>query len=387
MMAHITLIRMTVSVLSAAVIMGCGTPAPPTASRPTVATIASTPVAPPTAIAAVASTPTQSIAATSVPQPTEIPVSPTPSAQSTLTILPLNYEVKDAGDGWNDATIDLVYKNTSDQAIPPICLILLPQPQEDYKRFTGDRCGNLQLLIIKQAIVETREGKNYPVEKAEGTSVVINIGDPNFAIPPGIPFKHEIFGLGSFGKSTDRLSFRFAQAAHPTRLVLQVEPNQGYSDITFDLEAVPQQFPAPDWSQYQVKPISDLAKAPLVDNPDGLKVTFDGKCFYGPVSGFEGQYAHIPFSVINRNTLDESQGSIVFAYAAYYPDGLFAYQWRDLILFEALKAGPGQTEQHEVTILDRNPTDVLPTHLFLYKEEGKFRSFSEAYELKCSKAS
>jgi hypothetical protein len=367
--------RILINLLMILVIVGCASAPNTSVSSPSNATII--PLAPVQSTNTTPLlTPIQSteIALTSIPlQPTEITTKPTQQPPPKLMLIPFNYVIQDAGEGWNDVTVSIASENTGDPAVSPLCLITrvgLTQMDTD---FLNQHCLDARRVTINTTEVETREGKTYTASDGWGFNGV-QFNNPKIPSPPGFPFDTGV-----------KVTFRVAKAAHPIRLVIKPASDQDYPDIFISLENISNEIPAPDLSHYQVKPISDLANLPLLDVPGKLKVAFSGNCFHGSVSGFSDKATHLPYSIINANQLDEEKDNVDFYLISYYPSGILEYQY---ISFgdREVKAGPGQTVSLEVLLFDVRNGTVLdsekkpPSYFILYDEDNKHW---DIYKLDC----
>lgn len=290
-----------------------------------------------------------------------------------LSIIVFNYQAKDVGEGWKEGTVRLAFENTSDRPLPAQCLIFQKQKEESSWGWSESPCTQVHQVVITDLYIETREGKTYP---AEPPSAEVRLGavgaDPRYTIPPGFPFQHIYRG---WGVSFDTISFRFAQAAHPTRLVLQRETGE---PIILDLTSAPQTVPTPDLSRYTVQPISELAQRAIVDIPGKVKFSFDGQCYHQHISGFYQGGIVLPWTLVNYNQFEAEKVDPDFPYAVYYPEGILNYD--ELLSFE-WEVGPGQTERDEEIILDEDvgEEDVVATHMIVFGKGGELT----VYKLDC----
>lgn len=355
-MKKILVLLCSVSVL--ALLLACGAPATPppapTSAMPTSAR--ATPV----------------IAPTVVPMaPTEIPPPPTTAPATDLQIFPVNLQVQDAGDGWREATLNLAYKNTGAVPMPPLCLVFGETPPGWQSSLSSCPPGSLHFPNI---LVETAEGKTYPGQVAPP---IVTVGDDELKlpVPPQIPFRQ--VATGALGYIFETVKFRFAQAAHPTAVVLS-----GPNEVRLDLNAVPAQVPAPDWKHFQALPVTALTQETLASNSPRVQITFDGTCVYHDISGFYQKGIDLPYTLVNTNALDGESYTIDITYAAYFPSGGLTYRSYPL----PLTIGPGQTEHATVTILDAaidddydgisEPDDeTRASHLLVFGKDGALRVY------------
>lgn len=131
-------------------------------------------------------------------------------------------------------------------------------------------------------------------------------------------------------------------------------------------------------SRYQIKPIKELAAKHLMDETNTLEMAFDGNCIYGGISGFAERGTTIPYTLTNKDKLDQKVGIIDFKSAAYYPEGVLNYD----ITPHDIRLGPGQTEQSYVLLIDIGRSEDSPaTHLVVYEQDGSLT----VYKLDCMK--
>ncbi|MBW7882506.1 MAG: M23 family metallopeptidase [Caldilineaceae bacterium] len=294
-----------------------------------------------------------------------------------LTIHGVNYKTKDVGEGWIEGKLHLGFENTSDEPLPPLCLIF---DKERAEMGGWSRGCPEDSILIEEVYVETAEGKTYP---AEVSPPAIEIGDLALNLPvlPHVPFRHiEII----MGYVFDTVQFRFAQAAHPTALVLK-----GPIEFRVDLTNVPPTLPQPDFSHATVEPISELTKEPLLKPGGNVQGTFAGFCVHKYFPGFYQDGIALPYTLVNPNSLDKEPYEMHFSHAIYYPGGLLRYfiDFTDA----TFNIGPGQTEQGQILLFDadadpdndeilESEDSVRASHLFVFTEDGR----ATVYELDCS---
>lgn len=244
------------------------------------------------------------------PSPTQVPA--TPKAK----LLAYNYTLKDAGDGWNNGTLQLAFGNVSKELVGGEKIVL-----------TG---GN----------VETQEGKTYPVKlyyyDPGGLGANIETQNIDFSelpkvVPPNFRWTKSFQGH----PVTYSIQFRAAVAAHPLRIVFSSRP-----DLGIDLNSVPQslRFPADGTVLSATKPLSALAGKVLADDPRGLLVTLDGTGFQ------EGQRLQLRYTAVNRDKLDSHKANIDKSFLSYfYWDGAVSPEIPQTST-ELVEVGPGQTK-------------------------------------------
>lgn len=291
--------------------------------------------------------------------------------------MPFGYLIREAGNGWKDGTVILGFVNTTDQPLDP-------------------QKVSFQVL---EATVETEEGKTYPaslyfaecpercnVPWKPTTEIKIAWGK-QLPLPSRLPVSMiwvvEPKSPGSRGVQAvyNIVNFRFAQAAHPTRLVLRSPDTTFTIDLSSGM-AIPTPAPLVGFSS---KSLDDLATA-LNQRNSKIQVTF-GKCFllgekYG---GAAINYA-LPYTVTNTNQLDEEKVEAPFG--VWYPSGVYQIDaWThyraDSTAHTVLRiqAGPGQTIAQELWMykgtLGGDPT---PTYLVEYSPD---QTQVQLYELGC----
>jgi hypothetical protein len=207
---------------------------------------------------------------------------------------------------------------------------------------------------VTGATVETQEGKTYPVtvHRVEPNFYDYQAKEIDFSrIPKVIPPHFRWTRLGSSGEEVGYaplgetyglsmgeyyLRFRFATAAHPTRVVFPKRP-----DWNINLGSATQtniSFPA-EASFINSKPMSALAGKVLADDPSGLLVTLDGT---GTMPS-SSQVLELQYTIVNRDKLDAHKANITFPIlAVFFGDGAVSPATSGLGT-ESVEAGPGQT--------------------------------------------
>ena len=297
-------------------------------------------------------------------------VKPTMAASPTLpavlksvadfAILPFFFTTEDAGDGWKVGRVDLAFVNTSDH--------LLEFPRVD----------NIQITV------QTLEGKNYPADLFSflgdpslykmykfGTRGFELPGKPtgllhvegDLPLPRKLPISM-VISPGSNGGVQHVIQFRFAQAAHPTRLLLS-SLNFNY---TIDLLA-----PGAD-SPFPALP-SGLSTSSLVELANALRqVNSKLQIDFGSCAQSE-EYPYdflLPFRVTNANQLDEERLNV--SYAIWYSSGV--YRVSPTSTGPLFKIGPGQTVKDNLKFADWG----VPTYFALYSAD---RTQLSLYRLEC----
>jgi len=244
-------------------------------------------------------------------------------------------------------------------------------------------------LQLSEATVETLEGKTYPANTyfadalytynwTPSNKFLVAWGD-QLPIPPKLPISM-IFARSRTAPNEQTgyqhvrnvVRFRFAQAAHPTQLVLRFTTFKYVLDLSSGTVAPP-------------APPADLPSLPLSDftNAIGrlnsnLQVDF-GQCYLGWTNN---DYYMLPYTVTNTNQLDEEK--LTIDAAVWFSSGV--YVLRRLSEEDEggleLHAGPGQTVKNEFDV-ETDGTRLgwgMPEYLVTYTPE---RSQYQVYKLEC----
>ncbi len=326
---------------------------------------------------------TSSIETPEPPTSTAIPSSPSRTGFS-IPLSGLNYRVQNTGDGWVEGQLDLVYENIGEEVLPPQCLIF----DEERAAANGllSYCPESPRTFISEAYIETNEGVTYP---AEISPAVLRVGDleGGSPIPVGVVFRNVRRPFAS-SYTLDTVTFRFAQAASPTELILVLSGEDGFQrEDRIDLSNVPQALPEAQFAEE--RPISELLTAPIPGDNEEVETTFDGGCSYQEVSIFFKNGYVIPYTFVNQNQYEDESVILNFSYAVYYPGGMLQYSMPEI---EDLSwtIGPGQSEGHRILILDEQADTnfnsmqelddmVAASHLLVYTDQGEV----DAYRLDC----
>lgn len=314
---------------------------------------------------------------------TKVPTNPThenmpPSSppRPDFDIVPFKYTEKDAGDGWKEGVVILGFINITDYPLAP-------------------QKVSFQVL---EATVETIEGKTYPVDLyfAEcpwrcnapwiPSNAFVVAWDDLLPVPPQLPISM-LYAYSPHSPASAQFYsvayfyniawFRFAQAAHPTRLILR-SPTLEFT-IELSVEAATPVPPA----GFSARSLKDLADELNRRNPN-LQITF-GQCAWKK-HNYNISYA-LPYTITNANQFDEEQVDTPFA--LWFPSGYYdMYEWshpernpRNYWLLH-IQAGPGQTVRRDMEMQARLPQEsmTMPTYLVIYSSDQKQ---SQAYKLEC----
>jgi murein DD-endopeptidase MepM/ murein hydrolase activator NlpD len=294
-----------------------------------------------------------------------------PAQSLPVVVLPFDYQEKAIGDGWKIAAVRLYFTNPSGDLIPP------------------------QSLQVTGASVETLQGKTYPADLIDPTSWYfpmlgahreileeylskgqfdwsnpkdIFLGEAaiggKLGIPPGFPWVNAAAGFGSYQYA---VGFRFAEAATPVRVILQLAT---FGDLALELKNVPQQVPDPYPAEVQARPLSELSTLRL-DN-EQFSFAWDGTCVWRIEGWVRNKMVYLPYRIINKNALDEQKIVLDFPYAVYYPGGMIHYHEES---FE-ITVGPGQELRDLYLIaLLISEDDPMPLYLIHYNQDNSITTF------------
>lgn len=259
--------------------------------------------------------------------------SPSPVANRDLiSLVPFDYTLKDAGDGWMDGSVTLAFENKTKKAI------ILENLVFDFKN---------------GILLETNEGTTYPITLVQETSIGIETTQLYFGrmiIPPGFRFYRETFGPGTWFY----LYWQSAVAATPKRITFP-----DYPELDFDLPASQEtnlEFPFTS-APATIDSIAGLEGSVLVNNPQGVISTFTGRCgdvfFFNP--GADPFYDDwlIEFTSTNNDAFQEQTGVYDFTVSAFSRTGDITfgnvYYKYDLNTgtsgyFQEIVLGPGQNQ-------------------------------------------
>jgi hypothetical protein len=318
--------------------------------------------------------------ATTINAPT--PVSRQSTVQNTPTaspskndflIVPFGYDVRDGGEGWKEGSIVLGFVNTSDRLL---------NPQKVVFQFV-------------EATVETLEGKTYPANLYLAglayTDVLTNVFQVALDKLPPIPSKLPISAIAAvlpthgatieYQNFRNIIRFRFAQAAHPTQLILRSPTSKVTIDLSSETESTTPT-PLPGFSAHS---LNNFANAISQLNPR-LQVEI-GECRLRLNDYGNADYYTLPYTATNTNQLDEEQ--LDFAYATWHSTGIYDIYDPALVrnmqgYRQFVKAGPGQTVKGELKWY--GPTfyvyQGLPIYLVVY---GSDQMQVQIYDLGCPK--
>ncbi len=264
---------------------------------------------------------------------------PTQTKKETLAIIPFNYQLKDAGDGWNEGSISIAFENRDD-------FIFYTEFAEAsdviWNPYFSEADGN--------PILETNEGIEYPVSLITSTGSINKI-----KIPPG-------FRFADTGRTT-QISWKSASAATPKRIVFKNNP-----ELSFDIPSNQNEFinfPY-DSPPVPIKSFSSLKDVYLVNDANGISAKFTGRCgnsfWFNPheATNFEnGNTMFLEITSINNNQFDdvESVYDYPYSYTIFGEDGLVEYQdhfGHTPYVSNSIELGPAQSATIYVPIANEN---------------------------------
>lgn len=290
----------------------------------------------------------------------EVPSTPTVREPDLIVV---SYVSQEAGDGWNNGRVSLAFENQDEEYLPS------PFPLESVGAGYYD---------TRDAYVETVEGKTYPVE-------VSSHGEDNFTrkgridisrlppIPPGFTIEGGTtfgFGTGEFGSNYAAwgnlvVRFKFAQAAHPTRIVFPSNPRWN-----IDLTGVTNRrlINATDAPKESFEHLDVLAGEIISDNETST-IMYIG-CRKG---GYLDLDRYLAISVTNKDALDQITVQVVLPAHAIireeqWPSGTGKTEYAVRMNYsdetqETMTIGPGSTEITGIRIGD---TVTETKYLVLY---------------------
>lgn len=279
----------------------------------------------------------------------------------------------DSDPGWNDGSFAIGFMNSSGKMLDAV---------------TG---YGIQIDTIS---VDTREGKTYPGQ-VNNDRIETDFLDVNesavLPILPNIPVHNQRSNYtysGTYGsEAVYVVSFRFAQAAHPTQIHLHFTPTgivvTNGPDLTLDLSSIPSSPPA--YQPDNPRPISELGKALSGEKAGKYKLQFGDKCTvsYNEPNTKRGWHMEMPYTVTNLDQLDQTTEGRGIDYALWFPYG--AVQW--VANGVRIDLGPGQSQDGSMTIAEWEALDEpMPKYLFLYEPSdgsGNYTSFV-TYLLDCA---
>ena len=295
-----------------------------------------------------------------------------------FTLIPFNYVVEDVGDGWNEGWIALAVMNTSGQLLDPL------------------QIPSLSALAVS---IETEEGQSYSGELVEVPGNVssldldgLDVNESNILpVPPCLVYwtTRSDYTYSGYLETRNQISrywirFRFAYAAHPTKVRIQFSPS-GYvtnanPEFVIELSSVTQNLPT--YQPNDIKPISALQQ---VLNRDIAKLNFrvDSTCVirYG-YNGKEGWHMYLPYYAANQDQFNQENAKVEFGYALWFPYGAWNAHWVTL----NLQLGPAQQVQDELELASWESTaEPMPTYLILYEPIGTYGVYQTAstYSIQC----
>lgn len=303
-----------------------------------------------------------SVKITQQPPAVALPISPL------FAIVPFNYIVEDVGDGWNEGWIALSFVNISEQLLDPL---------------------TLPSVSAQSITVETTEGKDYSGQLVEipGNPSAIKIDgiDVNesdvLPVPPGLihwttrdDYTYSGYRGTKFQIARYWIRFRFAHAAHPTRVRMQISPQdiiQGAKpELVFDISTISNNPPA--YEPTVVKPISELSQIISFDKQGKIRFRMGKSCLVTYDQDKRGWHLYLPYSAVNQNQLDQETETIEFGYALWFPYGAWDAQW---VKFN-LRLGPSQQVEGRFELESWEAYDEpLPQYLILYEPIGTYGTY------------
>lgn len=295
-----------------------------------------------------------------------------------FAIVPFNYIVEDVGDGWNEGWIALSFVNLSGRLLDPL---------------------TLPSVSAQSITVETMEGKDYSgqlVETPGNPSAIaidgIDINESDvLPVPPGLihwttrlDYTYSGYGGTKFQIARYWIRFRFAYAAHPTRVRIQLSPQDiiqnAKPELVFDISTISKDPPA--YEPTVVKPISELQNILSFDKQDKIRFQIGRSCLVTYDQDKRGWHLYLPYSAVNQNQLDQETETIEFGYALWFPYGAWDPEWAIL----HLELGPSQQVEDMLELESWNAYDEpLPQYLILYEPIGTYGTYQtvEVFLIQC----
>jgi hypothetical protein len=296
-------------------------------------------------------TETTSPTPTSTPSQTETPtITSSPQPQPTyLALIPYNYRETVLGDGWNGGSLDIAFENISDHYVMA----------NDINRIINNG--------LQGASVETLEGKTYSV----GVNIIYHWdGDLPTILPTGYLVKSAVIEL--YGWSIGGISFKFAQAAHPTRVVFPSHP-----EWDIDLTTVPDLSVFNSFPEENLKSIDSLNGRVIVDQPQQLNVSISNIDYTrGDNSGNTFISIILELTGKNLDQLDDLNTSIDFPFIEVLaPNGSIYLNFEQPVGFVM---GPGQEYKNTYRIFGfGGPYNINDTYYLLVRwSENNYEMFT-----------
>ena len=217
-------------------------------------------------------------------------------------IVPYEYTLEDREKGWKRGTVGLAFENTG----------------------VDVAWGIPQIDLPAGAVVYTKEGPTYPATLYDtcGSSPWIAV-DKIYAMETGpIPrgFRFATAPVPDRGSSCRHaIKWNSASAATPETIHFPDHP-----ELSFALpveQGASIQFPF-DYPPIEVSSFSDLEGTDLVNDPEGVRATFTGRCDCG-------DYRHAAFLDLqfeNNDKFYERAAEFVFGHTNFIPEGRFGHE-------------------------------------------------------------
>jgi hypothetical protein len=304
--------------------------------------------------------------------------SPVISRGPIFSIVPFHYFVEDVGEGWNEEWIALAFTNISGQLLDPL---------------------TIPSLTAEHVSVETEEGKEYLGELVEipgnPSSVEldgIDIDESDILpVPPNLThwttrrdYTYTGFSGEKYQNSRYWIRFRFAYAAHPTRVKIHFTPQGIISEdepyFSFTLSSIGNDPPL--YEPSEVKPISELQGRLSFDKPGRIRFQLSSTCLVRYNEDKKGWHLYLPYSAVNQNQLDQEIEQIEFGYALWFPYGAWDPEWKRI----KIQLGPGQRVDDVIELESwESYSEPLPEYLILYEPIGTYGVYEKTsvYAIQC----
>ena len=306
---------------------------------------------------------------------TESPQNTSSGETLELRLVGYNYQLRDAGDGWNRGRVDLAFENTTSSPFPP------DHPPRSWGASSLDN-----------AYVETEEGRGYPAQvlcQVADTRTgprYEEVDNPFYAMP-AIPPGFCLTGGWAYGDSETpikrwdpnwpgwyygsywgncHLEFRAAGAAHPTVVMFPNRP-----DWTINLvsaSGTSPQMPT-SLSTTSFQPLSSISGTVVFDEPNGLRITLSG-CIRDRNDDF------ITALLVNQDQFDESSAGVLWPAITHITDqGEARYVPATSLSFSL---GPGQIQEELFYKLLGGRAGEEYTHIVMHWPDGRYAVYTTA---------
>jgi hypothetical protein len=295
------------------------------------------------------------------------------SSKLQLTIDPFDYKLEEGEDGWMNGSVKVAFKNATKQ-------FLLDQS-----------LGISELFPIGEILLETKEGPTYPVNLLIGEypESWLYLRMTAAGIPPGFRFSKPTEVCPNTSVCNPYvLGWRSAAAATPKRIKFIDQP-----ELDFDLPSdfgTTLNFPF-DTPPSDILPITSLKGVDLVNDPEGIRATFTGRCgnfyyFAHELSSEQlgdmllGQFEPVfinsywlELNVVNSDKFNEKVGSLKFPYTVYAADGTLSFRQNATIRKflgssiddTSVSAGPGQSITAYIQPFSYNGEETVPKPIII----------------------